>query len=182
MSENKETVILKVVILGDAGVGKTSLIKMYTENDFKEDYRPTLGVNIVIKVIEIEELNIIVRIVLWDVTGQIEYEISRKGIFERVSGALLVYDITNQHSLEDIKNKWLKDLTDFGEDITDIILIGNKIDLLDSRVISAENGQEFANSINTADFVETSAKNGKNVKIAFKNLVNTILRKRGFNL
>ncbi len=179
MSGEKETIILKIAVLGNPAVGKTSLIKMYTEHHFKEDYQPTLGVNIVVKEIEIEKINANIRLILWDIAGQDHYDLSRKMFFEGALGALFVYDTTRHSTFQNIEAKWLKDLKDFSENESAYILIGNKIDLENSKVVSTEDGMKLAEKINASDFVETSAKYGDNVEIAFKKLVDKVLTNRG---
>ena len=166
-------IVLKLVLLGDAAVGKTSLIDMYAHHRFKESYMPTLGVNIVVK--EIYETNAQIRLVVWDIAGQEKYDVSRKMFFQGVVGALFVYDTTRDASLQNIESKWLNDLNEYCDQDLAYILIGNKIDLEDSRVVSTERGRELADKINASAFVETSAKYGHNVEEAFKKLVTKII-------
>ncbi|KKN39280.1 hypothetical protein LCGC14_0745090 [marine sediment metagenome] len=175
----QKQIILKLVLLGDAGVGKTSLVNMYTEYHFKEDYKPTLGVNIVVKEIEIEKIDAKIRLILWDIAGQNRYDLSRKMYFGGALGALFIYDTTRNSTFQNIEAKWLKDVKEFSEGEPAYILIGNKIDLEDSKVISMEAGKKLAEKINASDFVETSAKYGDNVEIAFKKLVDKVLTNRG---
>ncbi|MFW9895415.1 MAG: Rab family GTPase, partial [Candidatus Thorarchaeota archaeon] len=134
-----------------------------------------LGVNIVIKEFKIEELNAYTRLVLWDIAGQAKYELSRRMFFQGCMGALLIYDVTRPSTFEDIKTKWLKDYQDFTEKNSAYILIGNKIDLVDSKAVSTEEGKSLAEEINAIDFLETSAKFGDNVENAFRKLVNQVL-------
>ena len=174
--EKEKIVVFKFVLLGDAAVGKTSLVDIYTQHKFKEDYKPTLGVNIVVKEIKIEEINAQIRLVLWDIAGQEKYDISRKMFFQGVLGALLVYDTTREVTFNNIESKWLKDLNKYSEGELSCILIGNKTDLNDSRAVQTEKGRNFADKINAADFIETSAKYGDNVEDAFKKLVYKVLK------
>ena len=177
--ENVKTIVLKLALLGDAGVGKTSLINMYTEKQFREDYKPTLGVSITVKEIELENVNTQIRLVLWDIAGQDRYDSSRKMFFQGVFGALFVYDTTRYSTFHNIEAKWLKDLKEYGEIDPAYILIGNKIDLKDSRIITTERGKEFAKKIEATDFIETSAKYGENVEEAFKRLVDRVFKNKG---
>lgn len=180
--ENVKTIVLKLALLGDAGVGKTSLINMYTEKHFREDYKPTLGVSITVKEIELENVNTQIRLVIWDIAGQDRYDSSRKMFFQGVFGALLVYDTTRHSTFQNIEAKWLKDLKEYGEIDSTYILIGNKIDLKDSRIISPEKGKELANKLEATDFIETSAKYGENVEEAFKRLVERVFKNQGIEL
>jgi len=168
-------IVLKLVLLGDSAVGKTSLINMYAHHKFKEDYKPTLGVNIVVK--ELKNENDQIRLVIWDVAGQEKYDLSRKMFFQGVVGALFVYDTTRDITFKNIESKWLEDLNEYGEKDLAYVLIGNKIDLQDSRTVSNEEGRVLADKINASDFVETSAKYGENVEKAFKKLVDKVLIK-----
>jgi small GTP-binding protein len=96
-------------------------------------------------------------------------------------GALFVYDITRDDSFKKIESKWLRDLNEYGEKELAYVLIGNKTDLNDLRVVSTEEGKEFADKINASDFIETSAKYGDNVENAFKKLVIKVLANLGIN-
>ena len=128
-------IILKIAVLGDSGVGKTSLINQYVDNKFDEDYQPTLGVNIVRKEVRIEKHNANVTLVLWDIAGQEKYEITRKMFFKGCKGALLVFDLTQENTFSNIQSKWLKDFKTFGENGGNFIIIGNKVDLENLRKI-----------------------------------------------
>jgi small GTP-binding protein len=168
-------IVLKVSLLGDPGVGKTSLVNRYIDEIFEKDYRPTLGVNIMTKDIESKRIGKKVRLVIWDIAGQEKYDFTRKMFFQGCKGVFLIYDITRPNSLTNIKNKWLKDLRQFSQDDMKFILIGNKNDLQDQKQITREEGEKFADSINAIDLIETSAKEGDNVNHAFESLVSIIL-------
>jgi len=176
MSKNStKNLVLKLALLGDPAVGKTSLINQYIQHRFKEDYQPTLGVNIVVKELKIEELNAYIRLVLWDIAGQAKYDLSRKMFFQGCMGALFLYDVTRHSTFKNVETKWLKDLLEFTEKDPAYVLIGNKIDLKKSKAVSSEVGKDLAEKIGASDFIETSAKNGDNVENAFKKLVNQVL-------
>ncbi|MFW9820536.1 MAG: Rab family GTPase [Candidatus Thorarchaeota archaeon] len=176
--KNKEW-SLKLALLGDPAVGKTSLINKYITNSFKENYQPTLGVNIVSKYVMIDEINSRIRLLLWDIAGQDKYELTRQNFFKGCVGALLVYDLTQYSSFTQIKLKWLEDFKKFSRPDGVYILIGNKSDLKDSIKISYEEGKLLSQEINAAEFIETSAKYGDNVENAFKKLVLYILKRNG---
>ena len=179
MSEEVKEFVFKIVVLGDAAVGKTSLINQYIEHSFQEDYKPTLGANIIRKDIHVDKINANVRLIMWDLAGQEKYNVIRSMYFQGCVGALLVYDITRRATFETVNSKWLRDFNKYVKKEGTYILIGNKTDLTEQRVVSADEGNGFANEINASDFIETSAKYGENVEKAFQNLVHNILLKLG---
>jgi len=179
MSDEVKEFVFKIVVLGDAAVGKTSLINQYIERSFEEDYKPTLGANIIRKDMFVEEINASVRLIMWDLAGQEKYNLIRSMYFQGCVGALLVYDVTRHNTFETINSKWLKDFKKYVKKEGTYILIGNKIDLTDQRIVSTEDGKNFAKKINAADYIETSAKSGENAEKAFENLVHQILKLQG---
>jgi Ras-related protein Rab-11A len=179
MSSEVKEYVFKIVVLGDAAVGKTSLINQYVEKSFQEDYKPTLGANIIRKDVTIDPISAKVRLIMWDLAGQEKYNVIRSMYFQGCVGALLVYDVTRNNTFENVDSKWLKDFDKYVKKEGAYVLIGNKMDLKDERVVSTEQGQKLADEIKASDFVETSAKYGENVELAFKNLVYQILRNYG---
>ena len=181
MTEKETTeYILKLVVLGDAAVGKTSLINQYIEHSFKEDYKPTLGVNIVTKDVSLKnKSNAKARLVLWDLAAQEKYDLSRQLFFQGCTGALFVYDMTRPTTKNNIRVKWYEDLLKFAGTKAAkegmYLLLGNKSDLKDSRRVTKEEGQELCKELNAIEFIETSAKYGDNVEKAFHKLVDTII-------
>ena len=179
MTEEVKEFVFKIVILGDAAVGKTSLINQYIEHSFQEDYKPTLGANIIRKDIHVDKINANVRLIMWDLAGQEKYNVIRSMYFQGCVGALLVYDITRRATFETVKSKWLRDFEKYVKKEGTYLLIGNKTDLTEQRVVSTDDGNGFAREINASDFIETSAKYGENVEKTFENLVHNILNKLG---
>ncbi len=171
--------VFKIVILGDSAVGKTSLINQYIEESFKEDYKPTLGANIIRKDIIIEEVNARVRLIMWDLAGQEKYNVIRSMYFQGCVGCLLVYDITRNDTFENIESKWLRDFKKYVKKKGAYILIGNKKDLEAQRMVSEAKGKNFSEEINASAYIETSAKSGENVEKAFISLVHQILWSHG---
>ena len=172
--------VYKIVILGDAAVGKTSLINRFVENSFSEDYRATLGANIVRKDVNLN--NTKVRLIMWDLAGQEKYQVVRSMYFQGCQGALLVYDVTRYSTFDSINSKWLRDFKKYVKKEGAYILIGNKSDLTDQRIVTEERGKEIANKIKASHFIETSAKMGENIEEAFSLLVNQILNNHGVEI
>jgi len=174
MNEEREYVF-KITLLGDAAVGKTSLINQFVENTFQEDYKPTLGANIIRKDVILEELNAKVRLIVWDLAGQEKYNVVRSLYYQGCVGALLVYDVTRIVTFENIVSKWLNDFKKYVKREGIYLLLGNKSDLNEQRVVQTSDGTKLAEKINASKFIETSAKFGENVDNAFKTLVYQIL-------
>ncbi len=174
MNEEREYVF-KITILGDAATGKTSLINQFVENTFQEDYKPTLGANIIRKDVNLDDLNAKCRLIVWDLAGQEKYNVVRSLYYQGCVGALLVYDITRTVTFDNIVSKWLNDFKKYVKKEGVYLLIGNKSDLKEQRVIQTSDGNKLAEKINASKFLETSAKFGENVNSAFKTLVYQIL-------
>ena len=160
----------KFVIIGDHEVGKTSLVRRFVENRFSQDYRATIGLNILSHSYKFYGNNIVYS--LWDVGAQTFFKRFRKVYYLGAQAAFIVFDLTNKNSLESIK-EWCKELEDFigGRDIP-IIIIGNKKDLKEQREVSYEDGVGVVNSLMNKpnikiSYIETSALTGENVEDAF---------------
>jgi small GTP-binding protein len=186
VEESKELreFVFKIVILGNAAVGKTSLINQFVEGAFEEDYKPTLGANIIRKDVDIdgEDAQTKIRLIMWDLAGQEKYSVIRSMYFQGCEGALLVYDVTRYNTFDSIKSKWLRDFKKYIRKKGVYLLIGNKTDLSDQRVVPTEKGKDLAENIQASHFIETSAKLGENIEEAFLLLVKQILSNHGVNL
>lgn len=179
MAEEAKEYVFKITILGDSAVGKTSLINQFVESTFQEDYKPTLGANIIRKDVAVEKINAKCRLIIWDLAGQEKYQVIRSMYFQGCVGAFLVYDITRHNTFDNAESKWLKDFKKYVKKEGAYIIIGNKIDLNDQRVVSIEEGKSLAEKVQASDFIETSAKYNENVDRAFTTLVHQILRNYG---
>jgi small GTP-binding protein len=171
MSEPKY--IIKICLLGEAGVGKTSLVYRFITNKFKENYKSTLGVNLLKKDMSLKDFGD-VSAQIWDLGGQESFKSLRRLYLEGANGALILYDTTNEDSFEKL-DEWI---TSFREDRKEepIILIGNKADLKNKISISEEDAKEFSTK-NNIELIITSAKTGKNVEKCFIDLTTKILEK-----
>ena len=170
---NKYHYLLKYIIIGNSSVGKSNLLLRYCNNKFSDDYQATIGVEFGAK--NIEYNNKTYRIQIWDTAGQESFRSITRAYYKNCVCAIIVYDITNRDSFESIKD-WVKDIKDSSPKTVLISLVGNKIDLEKMRVISFEEGKEYAQK-NNFNFMETSAKTGVGVKEIFYNSVNIISKK-----
>ncbi|MGV9199932.1 MAG: Rab family GTPase [Promethearchaeia archaeon] len=170
---DKNRFIIKLTMLGEAGVGKTSLVYRFLEDKFRENYKATLGVNLLKKEMEIEEYGE-VSAQIWDLGGQESFKSLRQLYLEGANGALLIFDRTNTQSFEKL-DEWVASFQKArGEQ--PLLLVGNKSDLENRIKIGEEKASEFADKYNM-DMIFTSAKTGKNVEGAFINLTKKIVKK-----
>ena len=160
----------KIMVIGESKVGKTSVIKKYTQNKFGGVYLTTVGVDFQDKIINIDDRKI--RLQIWDTAGQERFRNITKNYFNSSNGFLLIYDITDKESLEHL-NFWNAQIQLNAPAKSKCVLLGNKCDLEGSRAVSIEEGKIFAEK-NKIKFFETSAKNGTNIDEAFEYLANEI--------
>ena len=173
-NQNDKTLLtLKLLIIGDSRVGKTSLLLNYVEKIFPEAHISTLGVEYKEK--EIIKDNYVIRLQIWDTAGEERFRSITKSIYRNANGILFVCDITNRESFKNIKN-WIKDADNVDKDIKGII-IGNKIDLDNERVVSVEDLEEIGKKYNMP-FIEASAKTGMNVNKCFEVLIDELFKNK----
>eukprot|EP01064_Diplonema_japonicum_P017091 TRINITY_DN25134_c0_g1_i1.p1 TRINITY_DN25134_c0_g1~~TRINITY_DN25134_c0_g1_i1.p1 ORF type:complete len:229 (+),score=49.63 TRINITY_DN25134_c0_g1_i1:45-689(+) len=162
--------LFKVVLIGDSGVGKSNLMTRYTADEFNVESPSTIGVEFMTKSMKAENRDIKVQI--WDTAGQERFRAISRSIYHGAKGAMLVYDITNQPSFDNIST-WLQELRSHVQPSAVIMLIGNKCDLEYLRTVQKEQAKQFAEENNLA-FLETSALDSTNVEKAFEWLVKEV--------
>ena len=172
-SDDNYDMIFKLVLIGDSFVGKTNIMSKYLKNEFHEDSKATVGVEFGSKKFVIAKVNIKAQI--WDTAGQERYKSITNAYYKGSKGAFVVYDITRKETFDSV-DKWIADLKQSGDKKITILLIGNKADLENQRVISKEQGEEKAKSFNLA-FLETSAMNGQNLDTAFEMMIKEVYDK-----
>ena len=180
MSERPSKIFyqFKIVLLGDSGVGKTSLLSRYMDEGFIPNRPCTLNVDFKIKSINIDPFSI-AKITIWDTCGQERYRSITGKYFKGAHGILLMYDVCDKRSFADL-DIWLEEIkkNTIKEDIS-IVLVGNKIDLK-FRNIKTEDAETFAKN-NNLMFCETSSKDGFNVEKAFDMVTKDIINKQNNN-
>ena len=171
-NQNGYDMIFKIVLIGDTSVGKTNILSKYLSNEFDPDSKATVGVEFGTRDFQIE--NNKVKVQIWDTAGQERYRSITNAYYKGAKGSLLVYDITNPKTFENL-DKWLSDLKANAEEKISVVLIGNKSDLEEERQISIEQGKEKAEFFKLA-FMETSALNGNNIEKAFNELITDVYK------
>jgi small GTP-binding protein len=165
--------VFKIVVIGDAEVGKTSVILRYTNMAFKRTYLPTIGVNVCEKKLKINGSYI--NFIIWDIAGQQKFNLMRKHFYLGADALIFAFDLTNLESFESI-GEWKKDterhLKDANEKIG--IILGNKKDLLNKRNVDRETAKNLAKELNLL-YCETSALTGENIKELFNKISELLL-------
>ena len=154
----------KCIVIGDSGVGKSSLTNKATNNIFDDNYNATVGFEFFTFNIKINDT--IIKLQIWDTCGQELYRSLITNFYRNSSLALIVYSVTSERSFTNI-DTWLQELRTHSNPDVKMILIGNKIDLIEQRVISKEQGELLAKKNNMNLFIETSAKAGINAQNTF---------------
>ena len=166
-SDEKEDYKLKVVIVGDSGVGKTNLVKRFISNTFISNSKATVGVEFLSKSYRIN--NQVFKIEIWDTAGQERYKSITAAYYKGAKGALIVYDITQKTSYENV-DRWISEIKEKASQDMKLMIIGNKCDLVDKREVQTDDAFEKAKDLQSP-IMETSALDGTNVKEAFYDLL-----------
>jgi len=165
---------IKLLLIGDSAVGKTNFIFRFVDNRFQSTHLTTIGFDFKSKVCTLPTSKKTVKLQIWDTAGQERYMSWNQNLFLKVQGVILMYDISERESFDHLKN-WINIIKDTIEDIP-IILVGNKVDKEDERLVSFEEGENFAKELNIL-FLECSGKENKNVKEAFYMLTEEVINR-----
>ena len=168
MSGNEDSNSLlkfKLIVVGDQSTGKSCILNRFANEIFEENYQATIGLDFQSKTVNIKGHDI--RLVLYDTAGQEKFRSLIPMYIREAQIILLVYDVTNKESFDSIP-KWFSEVLDVKNDEAVFALIGNKIDLIDNRQVTYEEGKKLANEKNII-FEEVSAKDGQNFDELFNN-------------
>ena len=161
---------IRLLLVGDTNVGKTSIILQFTENYIPQDHGATVGIECKVKTFKYKDYQI--KLQIWDTAGQERFHSITNNFFRNADGIIFVYDITKHETFEGAKS-WIKEADDIG-DYFQKIIIGNKCDLEDKRKVSLEELSEFASEENI-NFFEVSARNNINITEMFYKATELIL-------
>ena len=165
--ESKNALVFKTIIIGNSGVGKTSITNNAVKHIFFENYRSTIGMEIFSLFLKINHR--LIKLQIWDTCGQEIYRSLITNFYRNSSLAVIVYSIEKRESFKDI-DMWVKELRIHSSPGIKIILIGNKSDLDDKREVSYEEGAKYLDKPEIISFYETSAKTGENVQKIFEEI------------
>jgi len=163
--------LFKVVLVGNAGVGKTCLVRRFTQGLFPPGQGATIGVDFMIKTVEIDGEKI--KLQIWDTAGQERFRSITQSYYRSAHSLILVYDVSNQPTFDCLPD-WLREIEEYASPKVLRVLVGNKIDR-DDPEIPAEVGEEFAARHNMY-FLQTSAKNCDNVDRLFTDIAHELLQ------
>ena len=158
--------LLKLLLLGNSTVGKTSLMLRFCEQTFSLNFSPTIGVDYKFKTIDVGGRR--VKLQIWDTAGQERFKAITQRYYRMAAGILLVYDVTDRASFTNVQ-AWVESIQNHGEENCQFILVSNKIDCSAERVVSPDEGKALAAEYD-CPFFECSARTGDNVEGAFLKL------------
>mmetsp|Transcript_5615 Transcript_5615/g.8549 ORF Transcript_5615/g.8549 Transcript_5615/m.8549 type:complete len:206 (-) Transcript_5615:234-851(-) len=161
--DNPYDMQIKLLMIGDSGVGKTCLLLRYANDSFSPTFITTIGIDFKIKNIQLDGKRI--KLQIWDTAGQERFRTITTSYFRGAQGILLVYDVTDRQTFTSIRN-WVAQIQMHADVNVNKILIGNKCDMQDQRVVTTAEGEALAKEYNI-HFFETSAKQDTNVETAF---------------
>ena len=168
-SEQEAQIVLKLLLLGDSSVGKTSILLKYISNKFDESSISTVGVDYMDKIIDYNKFKI--KLQIWDTSGEEKFRTITKNFYRNADGLLVVFDLTKKESYDHIKS-WLDEAKE-NNDKLKTLLIGNKLDLKDERIVAIDVAKQFAEK-NNLKYIETSAKDGTNINESFQAIIDLL--------
>ena len=164
-------VIYKVLLLGDATVGKTCFLIQFTDKVFIENHITTIGLDYRLKTMTLKDEKKI-KLQIWDTAGQDRFRAITRNYYKSAHGVILIYDVTSKDTFLNIK-KWIASIKDEAQKNIVIFIVGNKIDLPEKRKVTTQEGKELAEKYGLP-FFETSAKTGDNVKEIFNDIAEKV--------
>jgi len=167
--------LFKLLLIGDSGVGKSCLLLRFADNTYTESYISTIGVDFKIRTIELDGKT--VKLQIWDTAGQERFRTITSSYYRGAHGIIVVYDVTDIDSFNNVK-QWLQEIDRYASENVNKLLVGNKSDLVNKKVVEFTAAKEFASSLGIP-FLETSAKNATNVEDAFLTMAKQIKERTG---
>ena len=171
MSEQES---IKVVLLGESGVGKTSIISQFTTHKFDPHRETSLSAQFVSKSVDFPDIGQSIKFDIWDTVGQEKYRSLAKIFYKDARIIIFVYDITTEFSFAAIKDFWYKETYEYADNEPLLALVANKIDLYKDEQVKNDSGKEYADEIN-AIFQNTSALSNTGIDLLFENLGKKLL-------
>eukprot|EP01118_Nematostelium_gracile_P009173 TRINITY_DN306_c0_g5_i1.p1 TRINITY_DN306_c0_g5~~TRINITY_DN306_c0_g5_i1.p1 ORF type:complete len:238 (-),score=58.41 TRINITY_DN306_c0_g5_i1:55-669(-) len=162
--------LFKLLLIGDSGVGKSCLLLRFADNTYTDSYISTIGVDFKIRTLDIDGKT--VKLQIWDTAGQERFRTITSSYYRGAHGIIVVYDVTDKVSFNNVK-QWLGEIDRYACQSVNKLLVGNKADLTEKKVVEYNESKEFADSLGIS-FLETSAKSAQNVEEAFLTMTRQI--------
>ena len=160
---------VKIVLLGESGVGKTSILAQLMDQEYNDEQTSTTGATFSTKTMNFEKYDKALCFEIWDTAGQEKYRVLTKMFYKDAAAAILVYDITRAESFEELKNYWAEQVKDNAPKKIVLAVAANKSDLIDSEKVDEKSGRAFAKELG-AIFKSTSAKNQNGIEELFRDV------------
>jgi len=167
VDRNIDKIEFKIILLGSISVGKTSIFNKFIKGEFNKQYKSTITAECKSKILKIDK-KLLAKLNIWDTCGSEAYRAVTKQYYRGANGAIIVFDLTQENTFNDLK-KWIKDIKNYGEKNIQIIIVGNKLDLLKQRKVTQSQAINFCNE-NNYKYIEASAKDGTNLLKIFEEL------------
>jgi len=164
-------IMYKICIVGDGGVGKTTILHQYVDGKFIEDTQLTIGTNIFLKNITLKEFDINIKLQIWDLGGQAFFAAIRRNFYGGARGIIYTFDLTRKSSFTNL-TEWRNEINEGLEEEFSSVLIGNKFDLIneEDRLINLEDVLLIKKELSVSEYFETSAKNNIGIDNTFRRL------------
>merc|ERR1711939_308182 len=176
MAANKSPydMLIKLLLIGDSGVGKSCLLCRYADDVFNSNFIATIGIDFKVRTIELDGKKI--KLQIWDTAGQERFRTITQAYYRGAMGILLVYDVTDDKSFNNVRT-WMRNIEQHSNENVVKILLGNKCDMPDKKMVTWEQGSDLAKEF-SIQFFETSAKTNVNVEEAFTAIARAIKDKK----
>ncbi len=172
MADDQYSLLEKVLLIGDSGVGKSCLLLRFADNSFNSSFISTIGVDFKVKTLEVNGSK--VKMQIWDTAGQERFRTITSSYYRGAHAIMIVFDVTDVESFNNVRN-WLQEIDKFANDAVNKILVGNKSDLPNRQVDTAQ-ARDFAASLGIP-YIETSAKTSANVEQAFLKMASDVQKR-----
>ncbi|CDO97632.1 unnamed protein product [Coffea canephora] len=172
---NEYDYLFKLLLIGDSSVGKSCLLLRFADDSYVDSYISTIGVDFKIRTVELDGKTI--KLQIWDTAGQERFRTITSSYYRGAHGIIIVYDVTEMESFNNVK-QWLNEIDRYANDSVCKLLVGNKCDLVENKVVDTQTAKAFADELGIP-FLETSAKDSINVEQAFLTMASEIKKKMG---
>ena len=168
---NEYDQLVKVLLIGESGVGKTCVLQKFSKGDFVVNHLTTIAIDFKMRVVEVDGVKL--KMQIWDTAGQERFDTLTTSFFKSAQGIMVCYSITDENSFQSV-NKWIRQIRNYAPKDVKVIMLGNKSDLPNDRKVRTQTAKEVADQFGTG-FYEVSAFNGDNIEQAFIQLATEIL-------